>query len=186
MKKILCYFDPTVKRILVEKVTETGEKKIVLSSPHNFVYTSEIVARVINVDDEEQIPTRLDPGYDYYRVLDFQTIKADTGIYYDESTSAYKAAEYGFVVLDNQKLRWISPLSVSRDKLKAYYSIYPTKTGRIPSYTDIEEALHRYKILSRVEKRQVEEQLQAINTDQPIFTRKNDAQGKEPLNVNYK
>lgn len=181
MKKIICYFDPSAKKILVEKVTESGEKKIVLSSPHNFVYASEIVARVISIDDEEQIPTRLDPGYDYYRVLDFQTIKADTGIYYDESTNAYKAAEYGFVVLDNQKLRWISPLSVSKDKLRAYYSIYPTKMGRVPSYTDIEEALHRYKILARLEKRLVEEQIQTVNPEHPKFTRILVAQGKEPV-----
>ncbi len=182
MKKIVCYFDPSVKKILAEKVTESGEKKIVLSSTHNFVYPSEIIARVINIDDEDQIPTRLDPGYDYYRVLDFQVIKAEAGIYYDESINAYKAAEYGFVVLDNQKLRWLSPLSVSRDKLKAYYAIYPTKSGKIPSYSDIEESMHRYKILSRLEKRLVEEQLQAITLENPKFMRIMVAQGKEPVN----
>lgn len=180
MKKIILYFDPAVKRMLTETLTEEGEKKLVLSSPNNFVYASEIVARVISIDTEEQIPTRLDPGYDYYNVIDFQTIKADTGIYFDEANQCYKASAYGFVILDGQKIRWISPLSISRDKSKAYYSVYPTKTGKVPAYSDIEEALHGYKILARVEQQKVEEQLKSIEPGDPRFTRILVAQGREP------
>ena len=181
MKKIVLYFDPTVQKMLTEKVTEDGEKKVVLSSPHNFVFASEIVARVITIDSEEQIPTRLDPGYDYYNIIDFQTIKADTGIYYDEQNQCYKASAYGFVVFDGQKIKWLSPLTVSRDKSKAYYAIHPGKSGKLPSYHDIEEALHGYKIIARIEQQKIEEQLKAIELDHPHFTRVQVAQGKEPV-----
>jgi uncharacterized protein len=182
MKKIVLYFDPSVQKMLIEKITEQGEKKVVLSSTLNFVFASEIVARVITIDTDEQIPTRLDPGYDYYNIIDFQTIKADTGIYFDETNQCYKASAYGFVVFDGQKIKWISPLTISKDKSKAYYSVYPTKLGKLPSYNDIEEALHGYKILARIEQQKIEEHLQSIELENPRFTRILVAQGREPAN----
>lgn len=182
MKKIICYFDPTVRKVLVEKETESGEKKLTLSSPFNFVYTGEIVARVIDIDNEDQIPTRLDPGCTYYQVIDFRILKADAGIYYDDASKSYKAQSYGFVVLEGEKLRWISPLTVSKDRLKAYFSVYPTKAGKLPSYADIEEALHKYRILARIEQKKIEEQLNAVDPANPRFTRILVAQGKEPVN----
>ena len=51
MKLALCYFDTAVSRMFVEKTDEKGEKTVVLSSPYNFVYRDELVAKVINVDD---------------------------------------------------------------------------------------------------------------------------------------
>ena len=66
MKKIVFYFDHKVKKILVEKETEEGEKQRVLSSHYNFVYTAEIVARSIEFDDPADIPQKLDSGYTYY------------------------------------------------------------------------------------------------------------------------
>ncbi len=182
MKKIVFYFDTTAKKILNETVTETGEKKLVLSSTKNFVFAAEIVARIIDVDSDDQIPTRLDPGHDYSVINDFFTVSADHGIYYDEAAGAYKASEYGFVVLDGKKIRLISPLSISKDKLKAFYYVYPTKFGRVPAYADIEEIMHQYRILSRVDQGQIVEQLQGIDVNQPKFTRILIAQGKEPVN----
>jgi len=182
MKKLIFYFDPSAKKMLTETISETGEKKLVLTSTKNFVFTAEIVARIIDIDGDEQIPTRLDPGYNYYVVQDYFTVKADRGIYYDESTGAYKASEYGFVVLDGQKIKLISPLSVSKDKLKAFYYVYPTKFGRIPAYADLEEIMHQYRILSRLDQNQIVEQMQAIDVNQPKFTRILIAQGKEPVN----
>ncbi len=182
MKKIIFYFDPTVKKILNETVSETGEKKLVLSSPKNFVFAAEIVARIVDIDNDDQIPTRLDPGYNFHVINDYFTLKADTGVYYDEAAGAYKASEYGFVVLDGQKIRLVSPLSISKDKLKAYYYIYPTKFGRVPAYSDIEELMHQYRILSRLDQNKIVEQIQSIDVKQPKFTRIMIAQGKEPVN----
>ena len=182
MKKIVLYFDPSARKILTEKIDDKGEKKIVLSSPYNFVYTSEIVARVIDIDNVEQVPTKLDTGYEYYNVIDFQTIRADTGIYFDEALQAFKSSEYGFVTLDGQKLRCISPLSVSKDKLKAYYAVCPTKFKRLPELKDIEEAMRNYRIVARVEHKKLEEQLGAIDPGQPRLTRIVVGQGKEPVN----
>lgn len=182
MKKLLFYFDPTVKKILNEIESEGGDKKVVLSSPNNFVFTSEIVARVINIDNDDQIPTRLDPGYNYYSTQDYLPIKADSGIYFDEAAGAYKAAEYGFVVLDGGKIRLISPLVISKDKLRAFFYVYPTKFGRVPSYADIEEIMHQYRILARIDQNRILEQLQSIDVNKPQLTKILIAQGKEPVN----
>jgi uncharacterized protein (DUF342 family) len=182
MKKIIYYFDPKVHGILQETVSEDGEKKVVLSSPYNFVGASEIVARIINIEFDDQIPTRLDPGYEYYHVFDFQSIKADTGIYYDETTGAYKASAFGFVIMDGQRIRWLSPVSITKDRLRAYFSVYPTKFGKLPTVADIDEALHKYKIISRIEQAKVKEQLDAISPSTPRFARILVAQGREPVN----
>ncbi len=182
MKKLLFYFDPTVKKIINEIESEGGDKKAVLSSPNNFVFTSEIVARIINIDNDDQIPTRLDPGYNYYTTQDYVSIKADSGIYFDEAAGAYKAAEYGFVVLDGGKIRLISPLVISKDKLKSFFFVYPTKFGRMPSYADIEEIMHQYRILARIDQNRILEQLQSVDVNKPQLTKILIAQGKEPVN----
>ena len=182
MKKIACYFDPTAKRIFVEKETDTGEKKIALSSPYNFVFPSEIIARVIEYDTEDQIKTKLDTGYSYYNLIDFRAIKADSGIYFDEAIKAYKAAEYGFVVLDGSRLRWLSPVVITKDKLKAYMTVYPTKFKKVPSYKDIEEALHSLGIVTGISQLKIDEQLGKININLPKPVRVIIAQGREPIN----
>jgi len=182
MKKILFYFDHSVTKMFVEKVMETGEKKVVLSSPNNFVSASEIVARIIDLSENEDVKTKVDPGYSFYNLLDFKTLRADSGIYYDEQSKAYKASEYGFVVLDGNMLKLLSPLSVTKDKLKAYYTVFPTKLGKIPSYRDIEELLHDMKILTGVGEKRVQEQLGTINVNMPKLVRIVVAEGKEPVN----
>jgi hypothetical protein len=181
MKKIIFYIDPTVRTILSEKVAEEGES-FVPSSLHNFVYTSDIVARIIDVDNEDQIATRLDPGYEYYKIHEFHAIKADSGIYYDESVNAYKASSYGFVIFDGQKIRWLTPLIISKDKLKAHFTVYPTKFGKMPAIADIEEALASYKIVARIDQKKILEQLDKIDKSAPVLTRILVAQGREPIN----
>ena len=63
MKLALCYFDTAVSRMFVEKTDEKGEKTVLLSSPYNFVYRDEIVAKIINVDDPEEAKLQIDEGY---------------------------------------------------------------------------------------------------------------------------
>src|SRR4030042_7092875 len=127
MKKLVLYFDPAPQKILVEKASETGEKKHVLSSPNNFVYTAEILARVIEYDYDDQIKTKLDSGYDYYHLIDFVPLKAGEGIIFDQTISAYRSSFYGFVVFDGKVIKLLSPVTVSKDKVKAYLNICPTK-----------------------------------------------------------
>ena len=181
MKKTVFYFDPTVQKILAEKVDENGEKKLGLSSPYNFVSAAEIVARIIDIDSEDQIPTRLDTGYKYYKVANFIPLKADSGIYYDEQIGAYKASEYGFIILAEKNLRLIPPITISKDKLKAYYSIYPTKLGKVPLYSDIEETLHSYNIIGRLDQKKIEKQLDTIDLKIPKFTRILVGRGQESV-----
>ncbi|MCP4136121.1 MAG: DUF342 domain-containing protein [bacterium] len=182
MKKILFYFDPEVTKILVEKVNELGEKKAILSSPYNFVSRGEIVARVIEIDTEDQVATRVDPGYTYYKVDKYVPLKADEGVFYDENASAYKAEAYGFVIFRAGKLKIISARTITRDKLKAYYTIYPTKFGKIPTTAEMEEYIHNFKILAGIGRKKIEAQLSKIDTSKPKITRVLVAQGKTPVN----
>ena len=71
MKKIICYFDNAVKKIFIAKLDQAGKKKISLSSPYNFVSYNEIVARVIDIENTDQIKSHLDKGNSYYKVIDY-------------------------------------------------------------------------------------------------------------------
>ncbi len=181
MKKNIFYFDPTVKKIFAEKVKDDGEKVLELTSHHNFVSGAEIVARIIEIDDEEQIPTRLDPGYKFYKITNFVSLKVDQGIYYDQEVRAYKAADYGFVIYNNGKLRLLPALSITRDRLKAYYFIHPTKFGKIPTVSEIQEYLHSMQILAGIGEAKIGEQLEKINTGEQKVSKLLVAQGKAPV-----
>ena len=182
MKKIVLYFDPAATKILVEKTDESGEKKKVLSSPKNFVSAAEIVARVIEIDNDDQIQQRIDPDYDYYNIADYVPVKSGDGIYFDERINAYKAAAYGFVVFLKGEFRLLTARHITRDKFKVYYYLHPTKFGKLPSYNDIEEYMHNFKILAGIGRKKIEEQLQKIDVDKPGLVRILAAKGKEPVN----
>jgi len=182
MKKVVFYFDPRVKKIYEKKVDENGETRTVLSSIHNFVYTAEIVARTIDIQDDSEIKEQIDPGYSYFHVVDNVPLKSDSGIIYDQNTAAYRATEYGFVVYEGGKLKLLSPLQVTRDKLKAYMTVYPTKSGRVPGIKDIEDILKNYSILAGLGQKKIEEQLDAIDKNKPGLMRILVAQGKAPVN----
>lgn len=182
MKKIITYFDPSATKIFIEKEDENGEMKRTLSSTNNFVSMAEIVARVIEIDTPDQIPQRLDTGYSYYHVLDFQTLKAGEGIYFDELANSYKADRYGFVVKIESEIRVLPLRFVSQDKYKVFYFIYPTKFGKTPVYKDIEEDLHLNHILAGIGKNKIEEQLATINPEDPKLIKLLAAKGREPVN----
>lgn len=181
MKKLLFYFDQSATRIFVEKVDENGDKSMVLSTPKNIVARAEIVARIIDVDNETEIKTLVDPGYDYYQVEDFKNIKIDQGIYFDGEARVYKAANYGFVVYVNGTLKLLSLLSVSRDKIRAFFLIHPTKLGKLPQFSDIEEEMVQNKIMARIPQKEVEEQLKTVHAGEESFAKILVARGKEPV-----
>ncbi|MCX7679806.1 MAG: FapA family protein [Spirochaetes bacterium] len=184
MKYIVCYFDPKATKIFVEKKNEAGESFVALSSPYNFVFRDEIVARVVNADDEEQARQKLDKGYSYCNIIPHRTIKAGDGIYFDQFANAYRASEYGFVVFDgNQgKLKLLPPLTINKDKTKAHIIIFPTKFLKLPTYKDIEEMLQKRQIITIVEKSEIEAKLAEINVNNPKVVRIEVARGKEPEN----
>jgi len=182
MKKIVLYFDPAPNRIFSETADENGEKKITLSSVNNFVYTAEIVARVIEYDSDDQIKTRLDTGYDYYNLIDFTAFKAGEGIVFDQELGAYKSSAYGFVVFDNKTLKLLSPVSVAKNKIRAFMNICPTKSGKLPSLADVQEWLQHYNILAGVGEKKLTEALEGINPAERKLSRIVIAQGKEPVN----
>ena len=182
MKKIIFYFDNKVTKILKEKVDETGEKKSVLSSKYNFVSRSEIIARVVDVDNDDQIPEKIDEGFNYYNVEKFMPIKVGEGILYDQRNGVYRVDNFGFIVFHDGTLQLLSMRSVSRDKIKAYYTIHPSKFGKLPSAADIKEYLHNFKILAGVSEKIINDQLAKIDTEKPKLTRIIVAKGKEPVN----
>ncbi|MGV7931080.1 MAG: DUF342 domain-containing protein [Spirochaetota bacterium] len=183
MKLALCYFDTAVSRMFVEKTDEKGEKTVVLSSPYNFVYRDEIVAKVINVDDPADAELEIDKGYSFHVVEKNPSFKPGDGIYHDQFSSTYKAADYGFVILDRntQKLRLITPIQISKDKVKAFYVIFPTKFMKLPSYVDIEKTLQQKKILAILDRESIEDQLSKIDLGEPKVSRVLVARGKEPV-----
>ncbi|MBN1501181.1 MAG: DUF342 domain-containing protein [Spirochaetes bacterium] len=182
MKLLLIYFDNKADKMLVEKTDAAGKKIIVPSSEYNFVYRDEIVARVIDVNTPEDAKKYMDPGHTYYNAISYIKFKIGTGIYFDEQNKSYKASMYGFVVLDKAgTLRIISPLQINKEKTKAYYWIFPTKDKQIPSYSHIEEILKFNKIITILDRSEIDRKISSINTSVNALTRIKVAQSKSPV-----
>jgi hypothetical protein len=181
MKLIVFYFETKVSKIFVE-TEENGQKTLSLSSPHNFFYRDEIVAKVIDVESPEEIKTKLDPGYTFYRAEQYFTFKMGSGLYFDEATRTYRASRYGFIILDKVKtMRLIVPLQVAKDKTRAFLIVFPTKLGRIPQYSDIEEILNLNKIATPVDKKDIELRLSEIEPTNKAVSKIKIAQSKGPV-----
>ena len=181
MKKIILYIDPNAQAIFVKKVNEQGETKVALSSKYNFVAGGETIAKIVDVNSEEEIESLVDEGYSYYNVRDYSTLSADHGIRFDETTKSYKAVSYGFAVLKDSKLKLLSPLTFSKGKIKAYYNILPTNLGKIPSYSEILEVLQQEKIVSIISENKYSQQTSEIDLANPSLTRVVVAEGREPI-----
>lgn len=182
MRKVLFYFDPAAPAILIKKTAENGEAKVVLSSKHNFVSENEIVARIIDVKSEDDINSHIDEGYNYHHVRDYFNFSVGSGVYFDESTKSYKASYYGFVVLKESKLMLLSPLILSKDKIRAYYNVMPTRFGNLPTYNEIVEVLHAEKIVSVITGDKFGKQMAGIDINNPRLTRVLVAEGRDPIN----
>jgi len=184
MKKIIFYFDPTVKKLFVEKQDENGKKKLGLSSTVNFVSPAEIVARIVDLKNEEDLPHLIDSGYSYYKVAKYIPLKMGNGIYYDDINKCYKASDFAFIVFDSGFMKLLPLLTVSRDKLTAFFHIYPTKFGKIPSSKEIEGYLHEFKIISTIGEKHIAEQLAKVNPEKPKILRLIVAKGQTPIKGN--
>lgn len=184
MKVIIFYFDHRVTNILTEQISEDGTKSIILSSPHNFVSANEIVAKVVDVDDPQQVSQHLDPGYQYYHAVKYIPIKAKIGIYFDSNTYVYRAEDYGFVRLLKEKneLSLLSPVRIPKDKMKAYYLVHPTRFKKLPSVDFIEKTLMEMKIFSMVDRKKLQEELDNIDLNNPKLHRLVVASGKDAVN----
>lgn len=182
MRKIIFYFDTSAQSILIKKTADNGEQKVVLSTRHNFVSENEIVARIVDIKQDDEINSRIDDGYEYYNIADYFNFSTGPGVHFDEASKSYQASYYGFVTLRDNKLSLISPLVLSKDKTKAYYNILPTKFGNLPSYNEIVEILHAEKIISVITSEKYKKQIDAIDTAHPHLTRVLVAEGREPVN----
>lgn len=169
---------------MVEKTDEDGNKSIVISSPNNFVAKNEIIAKVVNVDSSDDVVLHLDDGYNYYNIENFISIKAANGIIFDEISSVYRASQYGFVVFNRNSSQIVlhSTLQITKDKLKAYYLIYPTKFQKIPTYQEICEVLSKNRILASLDEKSIMDQMEKIDINSTRINRLVVAAGKDPVN----
>ena len=167
MKKIVFYFDNKVKKIL-EKQVKDGVEKTVLSSPYNFVSRNEIIARVVNAETEEEMQSILDAGKDsgfsYYTTSDYFPIKIGDGTFFDDYNSVYRASVYGFAVCVEGRLSVLSPISATKDKQKAFMTILPTKSGKIPAASEVFEMLNLKKIVTLKTEAEITELLSTISS----------------------
>ena len=181
MKLLVFYFDTKVGKIFVE-TEENGQKTLSLSSPHNFFYRDEIVAKVVDVENPDDVKKKLDPGYSYYRAEQYFTFKMGDGIYFDESSRTYRSSRYGFVILDKTKtLRSIVPLQVAKDKTRAFLIVFPTKLGKIVAIKDVDEIISINKIAAPSDRRELEQAIAAINPQTKAVTKLKVAQSKGPV-----
>jgi uncharacterized protein len=183
MKYLLCYFQPKATKILVEKITDSGDKVLALSSNLNFVGKQEVVARPVSAESIEEARTMADPGMTPVSIEPNPGYKPAEGIYFDQFETCYRAAGYGFVVLDpvQQKIKLVEPIHYAKNKIHAYFLIVPTKQKSIPSYRDIEEVLLQKKVVTMLQKDLIEEQLAEINAMETRLHRILVARGKEPV-----
>ena len=78
---------------------------------------------------------------------------------------AYKASAFGFVIFEDKKLRLLSPVVISKDKISAYFYIHPTKFKKIPKYQDIQEWARNYDIMALRTEAEITEELQKIDIE---------------------
>jgi uncharacterized protein len=181
MKFVIFYFDTRVTRIFVE-TEENGTRTVSLSSPNNFFYRDEIIAKVVDVSKPEDIALRVEQGYTYYKAEQFFTFKTDDTIHYDEHTATYRATKFGFAVMDKTKtIRLLSTMQLSKDKTRAFLVIFPTKFQRIPTYKDIDDMLRYEKIITSLDKADIEKGLSAIKPAERTVTKLKVAQSKTPV-----
>ncbi len=184
MKLIIFYFDYKVAQIFKEKTDAEGNSERIITASQNFVYRNEIVAKIVDVEEQNEIKSHLDSGYNYYHIVKYIPFKTGEGIDYDNSTQTYRATEYGFVRIDrvNKKINLIRPLQIPREKTKAYFLICPTKFKKIPNYDDISAVLSSKNIHSAINRDKLEEQLNEIDINNPVLNKIIVAQGKEAIN----
>ncbi len=182
MKKVILYFDPSVQKILEQRKNKAGEVKTVLSSTHNFAAEGETVAAVVDVKTDEEITGYIDSAYPAYKVVDYFSFDAGQGIYYDDSEKVYKASYYGFIILKDKKIKLLSPLVYGKEKLRAYFNVFPSRTGQFPPYREVEELLRGENVIHIISKDDYEKQLSELDSESPRFARVLVAEGHDPIN----
>lgn len=184
MKIIIFYIDNRASKMFVETKNETGQITTILSSPANFVSRNELLARIVDATGPEDAKRYIDKEHvSYYHLVPYFQFKIGSGVFFDETTKSYRANHYGFVVLDKaMTLRLVVPFQVVREKTKAFYLIHPTKSGKMPSYGDIEEILKQNKVITPVDEKIINEELAKIDSSLRHITKLKVAQSKEPVN----
>jgi len=184
MRILLCYFDSKVKRIFTERQDENGKTVRALSSTHNFVHKNEIVAKIVSIESPDEIKNHIDEGYNFHTVEKNTALKAGEGVIFDPEKGQFLANNYGFAIIEDstQRIKLLTPLQISKNKVQAYYLVFPTKLGQIPSYKDIEDVLYAKKILAIADKESIEAQLREINTSEKTLHRVLVSKGREAIN----
>ncbi|MBN2039832.1 MAG: DUF342 domain-containing protein [Spirochaetes bacterium] len=186
MKLIIFYFDYRISKIFKEQINAEGKTVKAIATSNNFVFRNEILAKIIEVEDQNEIKSHIDPEYNYYHVIKYLPFKSGEGVSYDDFTKTFRASEYGFVRFDklNAKISVLSPLQITRDKTKAYFLIHPSILNRIPDFEDISEQLVKKNIYTILPKNEIDEKLGQIDVNIQKLYKILVAAGKEPANGN--
>lgn len=182
MRKVILYFDPSVQKILTQRKNKAGEVKTVLSSAHNFAAEGETVASIVDVKPDEEITSYIDPAYTAYKVMDYFNFNAGQGIYFDDIAKVYKASYYGFIILKDKKIQILSPLAYGKEKVRAYFNVFPSRTGQFPPYREVEELLRGENVIYIVSKEDYEKQVSELDPETPRLVRVLVAEGRDPVN----
>lgn len=183
MRYIVYYFDHNVAGIFNKVTDESGVETSELSSTHNFFTPGEIVARIIEVENLDQVKFKIDSGKQYYNVEKYIPIKAGQGILFDENNSCFRAENYGFALVERKGnfLYLTPPLEISEKNLKAYLLVMPNDQNKLPIYSDIDKIYLENKITLRQSQNFIEEALIKINPLEKVLTKILLADGKPPV-----
>ena len=181
MKKFIFYFNNTVSRIFDTKQSEDGSTRSFITSVYNFVGTGEKLLRIVNVNSDEEIEGLVDDGYTYHRIAEYSSIKPEEGVYFDEINSSYVASHYGFAMLRGGQLSVVPLLTVTKDKQKAYLTVYPTKFGKLPDVSEVLNILNEKQIKTVLPEEEIKAQLDKLAGAGKVAARLTVAQGREPI-----
>ncbi len=181
MRKFILYFEPSAKGMFIRQKAKDGTVKVSLSTPFNFFSPGETIAQIAGSDSSEEIAKQVKPEYGFHKIVEMDHIDIGGGVTFDAKTKQYKSMGYGFAILKDDKLRLLSPLSFSKEKIKAYYNIAPGKLGAVPTFSDIEEVLAAEKIITPVTREDYDNQLERAFSSKKPFFRILVAMGREPI-----
>ncbi len=160
-KKILYYFDPSIKDVFTITHSEGDKNKAtrLVTSSDNVVLTGEVVARIIDDKDPRFFDEKFDSEF-----LKSDFVKSNTkNIMFNERTGEYVSSIYGFAKLINGRQIIVEPLIVySKDKMKAWVYICRTGSRNWPDINEIRGVINSEKIAFSLEDSQLRAPLQKI------------------------
>ncbi len=180
---IIFYIDPKVTDIFLHQGKNYDKKNSDVSVSNNFVGPNEIIAQIVEVDDPEDAKKYLNKELNFHKIKKYVPLKAGDDVIYDGSEKIYRSLAYGFAKFEKEssKLTLHYPLMISKDKIKAYYLVHPSKLEVIPTYKEVMEVLSENLIRTSLDENDINKQLEKIDLTDRKINNILVAKGKEPV-----